>query len=317
MKIAYSERFLYHYMGQGHPESAKRLDVVMDALKKNSKLKVEIVEPARLEEKDLLLAHEKKFIQSLKLLSAREAMFVDNPFHRDTFEIAKLAAGGAVRAARECFGGEASKFSQRSCECFGSGKFSFALVRPPGHHAGRNFFGGFCYLNNIAIAIRKIQQEKKIKRALIVDFDVHHGNGTQNIFREDEDVFYFSLHQHPATIFPGTGFASENSAHIRNVPLEPGTTDREYLRVFKENFEEIARAFKPQIIGVSAGFDTYVEDIACGNQLLISKKETHHGIGKIIRRGARRARCPVFAVLEGGYHLPTLGKNVMSFLSAF
>ncbi len=300
MKVVYSDVFLRHYMGQRHPESSKRLDVVMDALKRNRKLKVEVVEPARLEEKDLLLAHEKKFVQSLKLLSAREAMFVDNVFHWDTFEIAKLAAGGAVRAARECFKG-----------------FAFALVRPPGHHAGRNFFGGFCYLNNIAIAIRKIQREKKLKRALIVDFDVHHGNGTQDIFREDESVFYFSLHQHPATIFPGTGFASENSAHIRNVPLEPGTSDGEYLRIFKENFEEIARAFKPQIIGVSAGFDTYAEDITCGNQLLISKKETYGEIGKIIGGGARRARCPVFAVLEGGYHLATLGKNVGSFLSAF
>jgi acetoin utilization deacetylase AcuC-like enzyme len=293
MNIIYSDKFLLHDMGPGHPESPERLRAIMDCLKDN--MKFTTLKSLKINDEDLFIVHAPDYIRRLKLLSSSCARFPDNLFSSDTYRIAKLAAGGALRAAVECFS-----------------HFSFAIIRPPGHHAGRSSFGGFCYLNNIAFAVKSTQKKGKAKRAMIIDVDVHHGNGTYDIFKNDESVFYLSFHQDPNTLYPFTsGFEDENSNHVRNVLLAPGTEDDEYMKKFKSNVKECASEFKPDLIGVSIGFDTYKDDPIGG--LSISDSHTYFKMGSIIRS----LRLPAFAVLEGGYCIGKLGENACEFSKAF
>ncbi|MBI5229533.1 histone deacetylase [Candidatus Micrarchaeota archaeon] len=307
VSIVYSERFLEHETDCGHPESPERLQAILDYLEKTSFFKrydIEVVAPEKIDEKTLELVHLLAYIQQLKLLSSKErTLSSDNPFNKNTFEIASLACAAAFTAAK------------KSIE---ANSFSFALVRPPGHHAGKAFFQGFCYLNNIAYAVRRIQKEKQLKKALIVDFDLHHGNGTQDIFYSDDSVYYLSLHQDPSFTFPfHSGFEEENNFHIKNIPLGEGTGDRNYLELFKKAVSEAVEEFKPEIIGVSAGFDIYFADAAVGSRLEIRETKTFEEIGKIIRESAEKNNCPVFGVLEGGYYLRKLGENFSSLLTGF
>ncbi|MEM3555224.1 MAG: histone deacetylase family protein [Candidatus Micrarchaeia archaeon] len=297
MKVVYSEKFLEHETGEGHPESPQRLIAIVKYIKENN-LPVSFELPERIDESDLYIVHEEGYIERLKFLSEMQRGGGDNPFSKKTFEIAKLAAGAALKAAK-------------------NPKFSFALVRPPGHHAGRNFFGGFCYLNNIAFAVASMLKEG-VGRAMIVDIDQHHGNGTQDIFYEDKRVFYLSFHQDPNTCFPyTTGFESENNEHIKNIVIQPETNDDEYLKIFERNFLKYSDEFKPELIGVSVGFDTYYKDYLCGNAIDIQNSSTYNKIGSMINKQAKKLNAKTFAVLEGGYYLEKLGENFWSFCSAF
>ena len=180
------------------------------------------------------------------------------------------------------------------------GETAFSLMRPPGHHAGRDFLGGFCYFNNLAIAVAKVLP--KYKSAAILDIDVHHGDGTQDIFLGKKNVFYCSIHQSP--FFPGTGLASEKNC--LNFPLPAGTGETEYLKYLDKILEEIKK-FKPGLLAVSAGFDTYEFDPLAGLKL---KKESYTKIGKMIKG----VGLPTFFVLEGGYS-EDLGELVGNLIS--
>ncbi|MCX6776442.1 MAG: histone deacetylase family protein [Candidatus Micrarchaeota archaeon] len=299
MKIVYSERFLEHETEQGHPENPQRLIAVIRYLKENN-LPYSFDKPKEISERELYMVHDEEYIERLKFLSDMQQGAGDNPFSMNTFKIAKLAAGGALKAAENSKKG-----------------FSFALIRPPGHHASRNAFGGFCYLNNIAFATASMLKSE-VKKAMIVDIDQHHGNGTQDIFYDDGRVFYLSFHQNPNTCFPWkSGFETENNEHIHNVVIEPGTKDAGYLKIFEEKFRKDVNAFKPELIGVSVGFDTFYKDYSCGNAIDIEDSATYNRIGGIIREEAEKLGARVFAVLEGGYYLGTLGQNFLSFCSAF
>lgn len=285
MRIYYSPRFQEISQGRGHPESPKRLGCILDALR-GSSIRYELCEPKPAEEKDLLLVHTARHIESLKRLSMEGASLPDNEFHENTFGIARLAAGAAWQAAEAAM----------------EDGFSFALVRPPGHHAGADSFGGFCYINNLAFAVRRSG-----KRTLIIDMDVHHGNGTEDIFKGDEEVLFLSLHQVP--LFPGTGYLSVGN--IINVPLREGIGDDYYLWELKEALQKV-KGFRPELVAISAGFDTYARCQLAG--LGIEKPETYREIGRLIRESFS---CPIFATLEGGYAIPDLGQNVVRFLEAF
>lgn len=291
MKIVYSKRFLEH-RAPNRPECAERLTAIIDYLKKKGFSKKDFVEPTPAKEKDLLLVHKQELLDELKLRSKRELSTPDNPFNKNTYQIALLSAGAALDAAR---------LSEK--------EFAFALSRPPGHHAGIRTFGGFCYLNNIAFAVRKIQKEKDIERVLIVDFDVHLGQGTVEIFKGDSSVFYLSFHQSPQTIYPWKSFG-ENSENIKKIAFSPGITDEEYLLKFKEETQRAFKQFKPDLIGVSAGFDIFYRDSIVANKLQIKKPKTFHQIGSIIKK----LKKPAFGVLEGGYTLETLGSLAYQFL---
>jgi acetoin utilization deacetylase AcuC-like enzyme len=186
----------------------------------------------------------------------------------------------------------------------------FALVRPPGHHAPPQTAMGFCLVNNVAVAARHMQAEHGIGRIAIVDFDVHHGNGTQDVFRGDDTVLYVSLHQ--AGIYPGTGSLDENDDTTINVPLAAGTGDAEWLDAFERIVEPAARRFEPELVLVSAGFDAHDEE----DIYLVDAHVTDDGFRELARRCA--ALGPrVAAVLEGGYNLSTLPRLVGAALDGF
>ncbi len=264
MKIVFSKRCLE--FGQvGHPESAQRLERCYELLKSGE---FEFVEAVNCSDEDILLVHTKELFQSVK---GNNFYDPDTPNFANIYEYAKLSAGAAIQA---------SQFALQE-------GFSFSLMRPPGHHAGTNSLGGFCYFNNIAIAVEKIR--KTGKKIGIIDFDCHHGNGTQEIFKSKSGVAYLSLHQSP--FYPGTGLKSEDNCF--NFPLSAGTKEVEYLSIFKQGLEKI-KDFNPDILGISAGFDAYRRDPLGAIKL---DKATYRKIGALIAG----FNLPTFGLLEGGY----------------
>ncbi len=259
MYIFFSEKCL-EYRSPNHPESPERVKNAYDYLKDKYQFK----EPNPCKEEDILLVHTEEHLKRVKSLDFYD---LDTPPIPNIYEYAKLSIGGAIQAAQETN--------------------SFSLLRPPGHHAGKNFLGGFCYFNNIAIAVAKVLP--KYKKIAILDIDGHHGNGTEDIFKENEAVLYVSLHQYPA--YPGTGLTSYKN--IKNFPFSPNTDAQKYLKTFEEAVVEI-HEFKPSLLAISAGFDTYKEDPLLQLNLEL---ETYYKMGRILNE----LEIPFFAILEGGY----------------
>ncbi len=260
MKVVFDEKCL-EYEFFSHPESPERVEKIKIVFEK---LGAEFVKPEHIAERELLKVHEKKFVERLKL---KDYFDPDTP--RIDFRYPLISAGCAVKAA---------KIS------------GFSLARPPGHHAGKNFLGGFCYLNNVAIALESIR--KKDEKAVILDIDAHHGNGTENIFFGKENVFYISLHQHP--LYPGTGRGSRKNCI--NFPLPPYTTGALYLKTLAKAIECIEK-ISPKIVAISLGFDTYINDPL--SQFMLSPKDFEE-IGKMISSVLKNVE-KWFIVLEGGY----------------
>ena len=264
MKIIYSSRCL-DYCETSHPESPQRVRESFLFLKEKG---FEFEEPGFCNDGDLLLVHEKDLIEKVKNGDFFEA---DTPNLPGIYEYAKLSAAAAILAMEIALRGEAT----------------FSLMRPPGHHATRRRLGGFCYFNNLAIAVKKALSS--VKRVAIVDLDGHHGNGTQDIFLGEERVIYLSLHQFPA--YPGTGAYSFENCF--NFPISPGTGEKKYLETLAEGLEKVKK-FNPELIAVSAGFDTYQRDPLLDLNLT---KSSYRRIGEKIV--SLKKRC--FSVLEGGY----------------
>ncbi|MFN3527504.1 MAG: histone deacetylase, partial [Candidatus Altarchaeaceae archaeon] len=195
-------------------------------------------------------------------------------------------------------------------------KDSFALIRPPGHHACRNRGMGFCLLNNIAIAANHLIENEKNLKILILDLDCHHGNGTQEIFYDRNDVFYVSLHQYP--FYPGTGSEDEigegkGKYYTKNIPLKAYTDDKTYLEKLKI-FENIAIEYNPDVILISMGYDTYIEDLLTLMNITI---EGYYKISKFIKEVAKEIDVGVGFFLEGGYNLKGLSYGVLNTIKAF
>jgi acetoin utilization deacetylase AcuC-like enzyme len=231
--------------------------------------------------------HQAWYVSTIERIADDTWLDADTFASATTWEASCLAAGCAIRAV----------------EVEG-----FALVRPPGHHALAGAAMGFCIFNNVAIGARFAQAELGLGRVAILDFDVHHGNGTEAIFRDDPSVFTVSLHQWP--FWPGTGGPSTSDERCLNVPLAAGSGDAEYARAFTELVEPAVRAFEPELVLVSAGFDAHVGDP------LAEMHVTEAGFRELARRSAALAP-RVAAVLEGGYNHDTLPALVEAALEGF
>jgi acetoin utilization deacetylase AcuC-like enzyme len=270
VKIFYSKKCL-GYGSPEHPESPDRISNTVEFLKKKG---FKFIEPKPCSEEDLLLAHSKEHVEKIESENFYDP---DTPPHSNIFELAKLSAGSAIGTMEVALKGEKT----------------FSLMRPPGHHAGTNGKAlgasslGFCYFNNVAIAVKKSLTQ--VKKVVIIDTDCHHGNGTQEIFLGNPRILFISLHRFP--FYPGTGEKPEENC--LNYPLSPETTKNQYLSTLKEALEK-TREFNPDLIGVSAGFDTYKEDHVGGLGL---EKESYFKIGEMIKN----LKKPIFIVLEGGY----------------
>jgi acetoin utilization deacetylase AcuC-like enzyme len=263
-----------------HPESPRRLQVLLDAVGEWRE-----TEPATIEQVER--CHTAEHVARLGGIDAPTWLDGDTPASETSFEAALLAAGAAIEAVRID---------------------GFAIVRPPGHHALADRAMGFCLFNNAAIAARAAQAELGLERIAIVDWDVHHGNGTQDIFWEDPTVLYVSLHEWP--FYPGTGRPGEGNDTTVNVPLPAGSGNEEYLLAFEEVVEPAVRGFEPGLLIVSAGFDAHMDDP------LASMEVTGAGFRELARR-CRGLSPRVAAVLEGGYNLATLPGLVHAALDGF
>jgi acetoin utilization deacetylase AcuC-like enzyme len=302
--LVYSDKYLEHNPGMGHPERPERLKAIVNGLKRFSlwsSPEIRIVEPRPAERDDIALVHDPDYISLVEKMSALERPIDgDTPTKKNTFELALLAAGGSIKAGELVMSGEF--------------KNAFALVRPPGHHACRNHGGGFCYFNNIAVMIERLKRDFRLKRIFVLDFDAHHGNGTQEIFYADPSVLYMSLHQHPLTLYPGTGFPDEigedkGRGFNVNVPLEPGSGDIEYGEVMREIFVPLCEKFRPELFAVSAGFDAHFDDPLTG--LRLSTEAYGWLTTMVITQAEKFCEGKVVFLLEGGYDLEALAGGVV------
>jgi acetoin utilization deacetylase AcuC-like enzyme len=289
----YDPLFLEHATPGGHPESPGRLTAILRGLERSGLLARMRAVPVRPASRDELLAvHDAALLSELESPGAR---YLDPDTYRSerSWEAAVAAAGAVCAAVEACRAGEASR--------------AFCAVRPPGHHAEPARAMGFCLLNNVAVGVRRAQA-LGYGRVLVADFDVHHGNGTQAAFYEDDTVFYFSTHEYPH--YPGTGAASERGAgrgtgFTRNVPLRAGAGDAELRRAWQGQFAVDAAAFRPEICLVSAGYDLHAGDP------LADLQASDEGVRDIVR--AILEACsgvPVVFALEGGYNTGVLARCV-------
>ncbi len=291
--LVFHKSYLEHEQTSTHPERKERLAYTLDQLNEEGifEFNVKIVPPEKAEEEDILAVHTKDYLEFLKRESKTGGIIDwDTVIPVGLYEGALLAAGGAITAAKLVADGIAEN--------------AFAMVRPPGHHAKPNIGAGFCYLNNIAIAVRWLQRKRGFSRILILDWDAHHGDGTQEIFYKDPTVLFISLHQMP--LYPGTGYpdevgAGEGEGYTVNVPLPPGAGDECYMLVFDEIIEPIAHSFRPEFIAISAGQDNHFTDP------LTSLALTANGYARLMSKAKNLAKelCEgrMFAVLEGGYSI--------------
>lgn len=299
-------RYLEHRMGDHHPESPQRLEVIYRMLEQQPAFSsFPIIEPRPATEEEITLIHTKTYFDKIKETAGRERVYLDPDTSTSprSFEVACLAAGGLLQAADMIMEG--------------SLKNGFGLVRPPGHHAEASQARGFCIFNNIAIAAQHLIEKRGLRRILIVDWDLHHGNGTQHAFYSRNDVLYFSIHQFP--YYPGTGFWNEigsgkGEGFTINVPLAPGKTDADYLFIFERLLSPVAAAYQPEFVLVSAGFDIFAGDPLGGMRVSTAG---FSGLTAAVMNLARAsAQGRLLLTLEGGYNPDGLEAGVRNVLLA-
>lgn len=304
--LVYHERFLDHDTGPGHAERPDRLRAVTSRLRSTGlwqRLQHLLIDPAR--EEQILSVHSAEHLRFVRDAVARGTLVLDGgDTHASaaSFDVALLAAGAVIAGVDAVMGGILENV--------------FCAVRPPGHHAERNKVMGFCLFNNIAVGARYAQSAYGVKRVAIVDWDVHHGNGTQEIFYRDRSVLFISLHQFP--LWPGTGTRDERGdgdglETTVNIPLPPGSGEKDYVDAFRRDVLPNLDGFRPELIMISAGFDAHRDD-PLANMLLT---ESSYGILTDMLADAARTYCQgrIVSVLEGGYNLDALAGSVESHIA--
>jgi len=292
--LVYDPRYLAHDTGCDHCESPERLEVILSALDRAGLLaRVQRIQPRPATPEELCLVHSSSHVERLARVCRDGQAYIDVPdcaICPASFDVAFLAAGGILAAGDAVMEGRVAR--------------AFCAVRPPGHHAERDRSLGFCLFNNVAIAARYLQQRWGLKRVLIVDWDVHHGNGTQHVFEDDPDVLYCSLHEHPAWNYPGTGWDSEDGTGAGvgatvNISMLPGSGDSQYRQAFEQRLLPAAERFEPQFVLISAGFDAHQADPLARIEL---KDESFDWMLTVLMRLAEKCcHGRLVSVLEGGY----------------
>ncbi|MHA1238502.1 MAG: histone deacetylase family protein [Candidatus Odinarchaeia archaeon] len=308
--LVYSDEYLKHNTGLYHPERKERLLVIMEELKRRGILdnkNLSLIQPVEASIENIQLIHVPEHIERIREFCQLGGgpMTPDTIASAETFKVALLAVGGALTAAEKILNNEI--------------KNAFALVRPPGHHATRSVAQGFCFFNNIAILAEYLHKLKNFSRILILDVDVHHGNGTQDIFYDKNYVLYFGMHQDGRTLYPGTGFINEigvgeGEGYNINIPLPPGTGSESYLNCLKEIFIPVVDQYKPEIILVSWGFDAHFQDNIAALEL---SSQCFGEIAEIVLASAEKyCNGNVIALLEGGYSLSALPRCAYNVISS-
>ncbi|MCD6510063.1 MAG: histone deacetylase [Thermoprotei archaeon] len=297
--VIYSNTYSLHRPPGEHPEHPRRLEIIYEALRRSPLWSlVYPLEPYVATIEELSVVHDLRYIESLRDLCAKGGGWLDLDTYlcQESFEVARLAAGGALRAARAVVKEGL--------------KYTFALIRPPGHHASKVRAGGFCLLNNIAIAARDSLAKGYARRIAILDWDVHHGNGTQEIFYDDPSVLYISLHEWG--IYPGTGWYTEvgedeGEGYNVNIPLFPNIADDMYLRAYDIAIS-ILKEYKPELLLISCGFDAHMNDPLAHLNLSSS---IFWKLCKILVEEIKEVR-GISLILEGGYDLNALAESSLN-----
>ena len=301
-KLAYIEHplFLKHNPGSGHPESPLRLSAIRDHLEKSGFItRITVKQSVSASMENLLRLHSKKYIETV--LSHRNEEYCvldtgDTVLSYHSVDAALLAAGAAELAVRLIFEEQFDKV--------------FAAVRPPGHHAEAEKAMGFCVFNNIALAAVYAKAVYNISKVLIVDFDVHHGNGTQNSFYQSSDIFYLSLHRYP--FYPGSGGKDERGSgkgegYTLNLPLNSGSSDNDFIAALESALDNLEGYFHPELVLISAGFDAHIDDPLGGMRVSV---EGFYKMTELIARFAQKhANGRIISFLEGGYNTKALAKS--------
>ncbi len=303
----YHPDYLKHITGPGHPERPQRLEGLLQHLLPTPLWgKMSHLRPLPAHVEMVNLVHSERYTTMIKVrCQSGETVLDDGETRicRDSYDAALLAVGGVQTAIDEVLGGKLRR--------------AFCAVRPPGHHAETSEAMGFCLFNNIAIAARYAQSQYGIERVAIVDWDVHHGNGTQKAFYEDDSVFFVSLHQYP--FYPGTGAANERGAgrgegFTLNCPMGAGSVEKDYLDAFELQIIPALNRFQPQLVLISAGFDAHADDPLAGINL---REESYRRMTEYMV-GLSEKFCDgrIVSVLEGGYNIQALARSVEAHLTS-
>jgi acetoin utilization deacetylase AcuC-like enzyme len=291
--IVTGDIFMEHDTGSGHPECSERLACIYSMIEKDGlKKDLNEVKHREVTDEELLAVHSSNHLEAVKSTAGKDRVHLDGdtPTSPKSYEAAVLAAGSLLECVDQVLAGKLDN--------------AFAFIRPPGHHAEADRAMGFCLFNNVAVAAQYALDKHKLKKVLVIDWDVHHGNGTQHSFYEAPEVLYFSSHRYP--FYPGTGYLDESGkgkgeGFTVNVPLPSGCGDGEYKSVYAGILDPVARAFKPDLMLVSAGFDIYKLDPLGGMNV------TEQGVAEmasiILKLADELCGGKIVFTLEGGYHI--------------
>ena len=300
--IITTDTYSNHNTGQGHPENADRVSVVIENLKKIEKKNFVWKKPIKFDSKYLKITHNSNYVSDVEKSFPKNGLFF---LDGDTIVSpgSKEASSDAVGSIITAIDGVQNKEFQNA----------FCVVRPPGHHAEKNKAMGFCIYNNVAVGANYLLENYKLNKIAIIDFDVHHGNGTQDIFYENEKVLYISTHQYP--YYPGTGGNNEKGKYnnVLNIPLPAGTNSEEYLNAYEHVLKKL-KNFKPEFVLFSAGFDAHKDDPLA--KLQLKSKDFYELTKRTLTLTKSSCKGNVVSILEGGYDLNALKESTEMHVNA-
>ena len=297
-----SDTYQNHNTGEGHPEKIDRVTAVIENFKKLDNKNLVWKKPSNFEQSILIKTHTKDYIKQVNLSFPQSGLkFLDG----DT-----VVSPGSKDATKDAVGSIISAIDGVEKKEF---KNAFCCVRPPGHHAEKEKAMGFCIFNNVAVGANYLIEKYKYKKIAIIDFDVHHGNGTQDIFYNDKNVLYISTHQYP--YYPGSGSEKENGKYnnVLNIPLEAGTTGNEYLNAYEKVLDKL-KEFKPEFLLFSAGFDAHIDDPLA--QLRLSSEDFYKITKRTLEVSKPFCNGNIVSILEGGYELRALQESTQRHVDA-